>query len=157
MNARELRIGNLVECKVFGDTYTDRFPHYGKNVFPVFSACKDFVKIDIGFDALRKVEIHEVKPIPLTDKWLIDFGFVPFVMDTYYLSVMKQEDPYVHTFKKNELVITKLSFPNIPHWYEFQYQSSEVNRYNALKLNFVHQLQNLFFDLTGEELTIKTE
>lgn len=127
MNARELRIGNLVECKVFGDTYTDRFPHYGKNVFTVFSACKDFVKIDIGFDALRKVEVHEVNPIPLTKEWLKKFGFI--------------DDGYKPFGKRDFLFIENVGVA---------YKLSLVD--NTPK--YVHQLQNLYFALTGEELTI---
>lgn len=141
MNANELRIGNLVECKVFGDTYTDRFPHYGKNVFPVFSACKYFVKIDIGFDALRKVEIHEVKPIPLTEEWLLKFGF------------KKVNDNFI-TIESHHYENKNCWIYLIADGFELELNTLSERNNLCRTYKYVHQLQNLYFALTGEELTI---
>jgi hypothetical protein len=78
-------------------------------------------------------------PIPLTEEWLIKLGFE------------KQQEEHV--------------------WYELQISSSlaliegDKNGYmevflldhdDSVRVRYVHQLQNLYFALTGEELKIVT-
>tara|TARA_A100000171_G_C2016181_1_gene88841 strand:+ start:214 stop:558 length:345 start_codon:yes stop_codon:yes gene_type:complete len=71
------------------------------------------------------INFIDIEPIQLTEQWLLDFG------------VKKLERGYAFGFKTPELVVKNL-------WMEFN-----------LDIKYVHQLQNLFFALTGEELTIK--
>ena len=136
MDARELRIGNLVECTEIGDTYTDRVPYYGKCIFPVFSACTEFVKLNLGFGALQKVKAHEVNPILLTDEWLIKFGL--------------EQGGYDFLFWTKE---TKNGIFTICGDSEIEF-GIRYNNEIELQLKYVHQLQNLYFALTGEELAI---
>mgnify|MGYP000713551394 CR=1 FL=1 len=75
------------------------------------------------------------KPIPLTEQRLLDFGFEKpahsFIGDIFHLSEWDE-------------------FPNT--W------CVAMNKNNAIifrRLKYVHQLQNLFYALRGEELTIK--
>jgi len=68
-------------------------------------------------------------PITLTEEWLVKFGFE--VTNTYYFSKCNlhlQGD--VRGF---HLVISRI---------------------DGIKVKYVHELQNLYFALTGEELTI---
>jgi hypothetical protein len=73
--------------------------------------------------------IDYVEPIPLTEEWLLKFGFV--------------SNPYEDRYEKGTIHIecdktkgaTYLWVENMPH------------------IKYVHQLQNLYFALTGEELT----
>lgn len=126
MKANELRIGNWVlnilknPCLVLGISY------YGKI---------QTEKLDEDIDTLS--------PIPLTEEWLLKFGFED----------MEDEDVKVFckTFGKfdgedyeDAICITK---DNKGSWY------FSLNR--KVIINTVHQLQNLYFALTGEELTIK--
>ncbi len=78
---------------------------------------------------------HEnVTPIPLTEEWLLKFGLNEFVEGFWQITIG------VDKFCINkEGAGYKLSFMN----------------YGIIK--HVHQLQNLYFALTGEELTIKDE
>jgi len=69
----------------------------------------------------------EVYPIPLNSEWLIQFGFKPFSKDWSKKGII------IHTRKRGYVLRT--SVPIIQH---------------------VHQLQNLFFALTGQELTINS-
>ena len=72
---------------------------------------------------------HWGNPIPLTEEWLLKFGF--------------ESNPYQDRYEKDPIHIecaiiegeTYLWIENIPH------------------IKYVHQLQNLYFALTGEELT----
>lgn len=81
-----------------------------------------------GFD------ITLFKPIPLTEEWLVKFGLKQVTYDKkrfYFLGT----DIYI--FDESKIY--------------FNADSSNL----SVKLEHVHQLQNLYFTLTGEELTIK--
>ena len=89
----------------------------------------------------------KVEPIPITEEWLVKFDMQLYdgFSSTRFLNVVKHEyDTCKITYNPKEEL---LRFSNgqqkgvtlIPH------------------VKYVHQLQNLFFALTGEELTIKEE
>lgn len=75
----------------------------------------------------------ERQGVPLTEEWLKRFGFeeINHIVDGVI-------------YKKDWLRITK---------YSADWRGGHLKE----KPQFVHQLQNLFFALTGEELTIKKE
>jgi len=77
--------------------------------------------------------MEDVSPIPLTEDWLIKFGFVREGMLTMRLGEFTCycEEDYIDNFCLGDIEL----FDVIP--------------------KYVHQLQNLYFALTGEELTIK--
>jgi hypothetical protein len=70
------------------------------------------------------------KPIDLTEEWLLRFGF---------------EDAGCLRFKKGIWDVAFMSDSTI--YFRFDKQ-------NIAELKHVHQLQNLYFALTGKELTI---
>jgi hypothetical protein len=86
-----------------------------------------------------------LKPIPLTEEWLIYFGFIKGE-DSYsfrgFFLENRNTDPFLPQLKREKL---KDSFG--------------VWRNNNFLTNIkhVHQLQNLYFVLTNEELTAKTK
>jgi hypothetical protein len=72
-----------------------------------------------------KEPYNQVKLIPLTEEWLLKLGAKRDKIDnTYYLSELE------------------IMLPNF-----FRYKTSIIRR-----IEYVHQLQNLYFALTGEEL-----
>jgi hypothetical protein len=73
-----------------------------------------------------------VKPIPLTKEWLIKFKFEEIEKDC-------------RTFFKKEKFKVELSNGGNVYYNRHKFISS------------VHQLQNLYFALIGEELTFKSE
>jgi len=79
--------------------------------------------------------VHD--PISLTEEWLLRFGFKEFLIDeTWY-------------FIKNDFVFEIsgiIGFHN--------YNELESICFNENKCKYVHQLQNLYFALTGEELSL---
>lgn len=79
-------------------------------------------------------QIHQ--PIPLTEEWLLRFGFI-------------KDDP--KWFRKPN------TFPyiccNLKGEAALEYNTDFI--VPATQIKYVHQLQNLYFALTGEELTIK--
>jgi hypothetical protein len=78
--------------------------------------------------------IKNFKPVPLTEHWILKFGFKPKYED--------QEDNLI--YEKNNLLITKDKFKE-----EFYL---ELNMSVESELKYVHQLQNLYFVLTADEL-----
>ena len=79
-------------------------------------------------------------PIPLTEEWLKKFGFKPY-------------KPGGNGFRLGKMVIYVLPLCN-----EVEYDSIDFEARTNIMTNikYVHQLQNLYFALTGEELTIKS-
>ncbi len=109
----ELRIGNWVES-------------------PVVRWAQINVK---GIQAVANGK-HKYKPIPLTEEWLVKFGF-------------REELLYwVIDMMGTELSIIKESGSALVG---LEHECGGTD----LKIQHVHQLQNLYFALTGEELTIK--
>ncbi|WP_299129367.1 hypothetical protein [uncultured Winogradskyella sp.] len=137
----ELRVGNYV--KGIDDAYIDRDNKINENIFRVSLIAKDVVKLDIGFDAVQRYErnpiispsLKELKPIPLTEQWLIDFGFENKYCD--------DEDNPIYKF--NSIEIVKLLFKD-----KFNLYAS----FPSIEIKHIHQLQNLYFALTGEELKL---
>jgi hypothetical protein len=74
-----------------------------------------------------------LKPIPLTEEWLVKFGFK--AIDTY--------DDNHYYLESINLCLDR------------SFQPFGIGEY-TLTFEYVHQLQNLYHALTGEELTIKT-
>lgn len=89
----------------------------------------------------HNVNISNLKPIPLTEEWLLKFGFSREVKVGSEMGTDGVEFRVYH--------FDVLTF-NTNHgwWYK-------VQRINDTPLEYVHQLQNLYFALKGEELTLK--
>lgn len=115
MKASELRIGNYV------------YDTLGK-----------VNKIDLEAITYIVKELHnQVKPIPLTEEWLLKFGFVKS-------KVSSQFDKEKLTIQiANELEYHKKGRVYFNSWAILESQPK-----------YVHELQNIFFSLTSEELTI---
>ena len=88
-------------------------------------------------------QLHEIplylnpKPIPITEEWLLKLGFE----------------------ERKNLIFT-YSFPNKKYAYTIFGDNEDgfsITLLYKIEIKYVHQLQNLYFALTGEELTIKNE
>jgi len=130
MSANELKIGNLVDL--------------GNRIAKVIEinhlAC---VVVDLEETQDTIEDYDRTKPIPLTEEWLIKFGFSREVKVGSEMGTDGVEFRVYH--------FDVLTF-NTNHgwWYK-------VQRINDTPLEYVHQLQNFYFAITGEELTFKSE
>ena len=119
MKANELRVGNLVT--------TGGVEQY-------------VMSIDIDDPTEHRInDCQEIayQPIPLTEDWLVKFGF-ELGNDEWY-----------------DLVIPNGLFLSVEQYTFNVVIGQGVQFSHALtKLKSVHQLQNLYFALTGEDLTI---
>ena len=136
MKTQELRIGNYIYKKIHKkDTSLE--------VIEVLSINSSFDVLDvknIGGYITEQCPLKDFEPIPLTEEWLLKFGFTRH-----------------HADYSNEVIYIK----NIPDNNEFEWGAypnelgSGIQIKNRKLLKYVHQLQGLYFYLTGEELTIK--
>lgn len=128
MKANELRIGNWVEFE-------------GKH-YRIDSISKTFPTLDTTEFGIGVVDWNNLKPIPLTEEWLIKFGFEDVTSEDFGV------DKRIKTFEKE---FFKIYLP------EYRCRLFGITYVDAafLKIEFVHQLQNLYFALTGEELELK--
>jgi len=111
IKANELRIGNLV--------------FEGFDVYEVTSITRSGQLRLFSAKENHSSGTSKIKPIPLTEEWLVRFGF------------KKHYD--------NEFLLGN---------YSIRYGLLYYNGYRCheIGINSVHQLQNLYFALTGQEL-----
>jgi hypothetical protein len=95
----------------------------------------DFTLVIIDTPADRYcLDVEEIQPIPLTEEWLLKFGF-------------EKEKPDYLWWRLNGVTI------NVFNGEAYKLNTGGYTFYRHFK--HVHQLQNLYFALTGEELTLK--
>lgn len=82
----------------------------------------------------------DFRPIPLTEEWLLKLGFVKKEDYDEELGALYELEWWGGFYKKEDYFIPK------PYYFADAFC-------NDFKLRYVHQLQNLYFALTGEELT----
>lgn len=87
--------------------------------------------------------ILELSPIPLTEEWLVKFGFEIswHINDGSGFGFSKHKKDYFVIFHVKQKGF-RVAFRN-------------ENGRIEIPVKYVHQLQNLYFALNGEELTIK--
>ena len=132
MKANELRVGNIVMClgkeveligisKWNGNNYTTL--HYAE------------------FQGLIPMKLFHLKPVPLTEEWLDNFGFDEFgLKQILKTDIYLQWDDYVKgVYLSTDIGDGSINDPN-----------TEING-----IKYVHQLQNLYLSLVGEELELK--
>jgi hypothetical protein len=91
-------------------------------------------------DMLVKIEA-DFDPIPLTEEWLLKLGF--------------KQCGYEMLSWKHETLLPSFNLDGI-NWADFDEPDYQFLNYKVadeiLRIDYVHQLQNLYFVLTGEEL-----
>lgn len=83
-----------------------------------------------------------IKPIPITDDWLKLLGFIESGAELLYLPMPEL---------KSEIHYEKKPYGNV-----ITLQSS-VGMFIPNDISYIHELQNLFFALTGTELILKNK
>tara|TARA_R110000850_G_scaffold146543_1_gene268683 strand:- start:54 stop:449 length:396 start_codon:yes stop_codon:yes gene_type:complete len=129
MKSKELRIGNYVI--------------YNSEVVKVNSVGRVYLSHKKKYVS-HKILVKNYSPIPLTEEWLLKFGFDKDSNNDYCIKGFHLEDRNIDTFLSVEKIL-KLK-DNFGCWYFEAY---------LRELKNVHQLQNLYFALTNEELTIR--
>ncbi len=111
--------------------------------------------IMIGYDSVELVtpqgntitaRLDLIQPIPITEEWLLRFGFSDKEYKIGYIGIDIKYETTITDF-----VLTKPAVLGV--WQE-NYTWEHV-KYRFTELQYIHQLQNLYFSLTGQELTIR--
>ena len=131
LKANELRIGNYIKFKSTGE------------VERVYNIINDFRWIGGVSEKNKKsvdinsVDIADAESIPLNEEWLVKFGFEKHFGNNNHL-----------LYSLPNLTLVKYEKETDFNGYWLKYYQGKFPK----KLKYVHQLQNLYFALTGEEL-----
>jgi hypothetical protein len=130
ITANELRIGNLVKWEEY--------------ILPIKSIDYEsvYVKLNEELRIIYKTKylylfINELEPVPLTEERLLKFGF-------------ESKDGYLELYIHENLSIIYVGYLAL-------FINGVMIQINNTDSDKVHQLQNLYFALKGEELTIKED
>lgn len=139
MEAHDLRIGNYV-----GRKYWNINPKTNLKT-KEYQSCRI---VSLGLDKILtteslsrnkyiKSDYNLIEPIPLTEEWLKKIS--PSFIDLGNLILRIDRFKFIWKFS-----------------YKYWYVVDDISGVYISKIEFVHELQNLYHALTGEELTIKT-
>lgn len=130
MKANELRVGNIVFEPL----------NENKRAFKVFE-----VYHEEDYDKINYHNALSFEPVPITEDWLLQLGF-------------KKLLPNIGEITQDEVDMGKLRTVVCIELYPFVFNTSNgwwlYKRHMDIAPKYIHQLQNLYFCLTGEELTI---
>ena len=123
MDVKDLRIGNYVQCAAIKDVEPVIMVEIISSVNGVGSQKEDS-DFFISNSHVPVLFASYCEGIPLTEEWLLDFGFIK-----------KYED----CFERGKFILNS----------EFIMMDIDI----TIRLKYVHQLQNLYYILLGEELS----
>jgi hypothetical protein len=122
MKSTELRVGNIVK--------------YAKGVYAFAGE-----ETEIGNIIQGETDFYE--PIPITEEWLLKFGFTKDNYGTFYIKEFDKDKNWLWVKIQKDGIGVALNLFN----------EKPITYLNTIY--FVHTLQNLFFALACEELEIK--
>jgi len=136
MQANELRIGNYFNDRAGKLLKLDWWESINK------ACCKMEIE---GKEVHPMTEyVESCTPILLTEEWLVKFGFKKVRENTKHFKVdffhYENDDCWIYL---------------ILDGFELELNTSDERHNLDRTYKYVHQLQNLYFALTGKELTIK--
>jgi len=143
MKEIELRIGNITNSGIVRAIHNDYvemdcYVRFDDGTKLQHEGSDTFIEDELGYD--------EFDGEPLTEEWLLKFGFEKSKFDYKF----EFRDIYftikIPAFLNHDRELTLTFHPKMKEW-GFTFMGN--------KIQYVHQLQNLYFALTGTELEIK--
>lgn len=139
IQANELRIGNLIKLSPLYDSL---------NTHSDYSIVNGIDKSYCFLRTNMTVKWKFVEPIPLTEERMLKFGFEKTVS-----IIGKSETEYIDYRMKYFVCFLLPDGKGLE--VEFWAKHNTINERGYItNIQYVHQLQNLYFALTGTELTI---
>lgn len=141
----ELRFGNYVIIKNYNSKYWNKI-----GIIEGFSRNAEYISLDIN--KYSAFYLKDIEPITLTEEILIKCGFEKYNFTEY-------ENGYIIEHKEpSKCVYIRTSvMPNISGFYAV-FNRCECNKNEIQyikKIEYLHELQNMYQLLTNEELTIQ--
>ena len=133
MNANELMLGNYVE--------------FNETIYKVLAIKSGFTQVAYksarGNFIVSWIDNDSLKPIPLTEKWLLDF----FFNKDYKIGYVGKD------FGNTDFVLTvPLTLGEWQKGYVFEFLSGGWSKF--VEFNYVHELQNFYFTMTKSFLQL---
>jgi hypothetical protein len=128
MKASELRIGNFITQIIYKDTHDE----------------EKEILVDWQEIWWISKNTKSYRPIILTEEWLLKFGFDKRISNCFKLNNFFIDLRYDDILEKDRTIFSR-------------WDNYHCLYFNLSDLKYVHQLQNLYFALTGEELTLNQE
>lgn len=118
-----------------------RVGNYVSTIYPKFNyeKVKEIKEKVVYTGNIKGIGYISLKPIPLTEEILLKCGFELKGI------IFRINNGFANQFDVNYSLSRNV----------YYYDSSKYGIYNEVKLKYLHQLQNLYYCLTGEELNIK--
>jgi hypothetical protein len=135
MDAKELRIGNYYAIALEDGIHYPKIEELKINEFGNYSSNGHNLEL-------------AAKPIPLTEEWLFKFGFLKGATKDFNFNNLNCRYGKAYIFC-NHLLNSNFRSTGIAIEDEHENQEMSIGLNN---IEYVHQLQNLYFALTGEEL-----
>jgi len=143
MKAQDLRIGNYVTLdeEDAGNAVLTLVGIYLNDAIWVEWTWED------GSNDNTDCDLETIKGMPITEKWLSKFGFKKDNNGNYWIDLQTN---YIELMLSGD------------YWYPVYAQVPEMSheeeqRVSTNRIEFVHELQNLFFAFTGTELELKQQ
>lgn len=137
MDKNQFRLGNLIG---FEDNHS---------TFEITKLLEERVEGAGGKNGTWSNPYYQVVPIRLTKEWLIKFGFAKDSSNIYVIKMHDTGGP------KLKCLAVYLDENNYTVAIVDYYTGIEKTDLLHLDYNYVHELQNLYFILTGQELILK--
>jgi hypothetical protein len=132
MKNKGFRTGNFVKSE------KGTYKIFAMSIFQIF-AIQNYREPQDSQKNVYSTDGTIIEPIPLTEKWLLDFGWAKGEYDTEYQdNISLNQEVLSYNVNSNMFCI------------ETQTDVMEINH-----ILYVHELQNLYFALTKQELTLK--
>jgi hypothetical protein len=138
MESRELRIGNLVSLRTPAQS---PIKGYVVSIGKVSIIKQNKITVIFFNGPHHSLSIETYRPIKLDEKWLLEFGFDKQEYMRGYIGIDTCNINFILT-EPNEF----------NEYYTFHFKSGSVQIFKKLK--YVHQLQNLFYELYDQELIL---
>lgn len=137
MKAEELRIGNYVKI----DSRIGKVVSLMSNTFCNECANDDYnITIEMEDGTFREEEEVKVEGIPLTEEILLNCGFEYVNPDNKAIGMLSPDDGKGN---KQRIMYFDTNFRMI------------LNTWNYRPINYIHEVQNLYFAITNKELNIQ--
>lgn len=141
MRANELRIGNLIAMNLadFPENYF-KVMEVAETAMMVTDEWNCEISIRTGHDFY---DVENMEPIPLTEEWLNQFGF-------------NMNPDWTHEPNDGATALLDLGYFRICRNMMGGIMLEDKSGISTgVGVDYVHQLQNIYFVLTGEELKLK--
>lgn len=103
------------------------------NLVDLYGSVATIGRFDFNETPPKGLAMYKGSPIPLTEEWLFRLGFE------------KQNNAWI---VKSDIKVHNIRGFQFSIWKDLTYNTGEISP----PLEYVHQLQNLYFVLTGQEL-----